>query len=432
MRRIEIFDKTRKDHDSRTMRDVERHRETLPREPLERLADRLGGRVLHDGGSALIEVVRPVGKNSTHGTVALGGLNALEKKHLEVLFPDVESRKDIPPGRFLFFDVETTGLSGGAGTRIFLIGVLESVKGEMTLVQYFLPNFRSEPLFLRKIAERFTPQRILVSYNGRSFDYNVMRNRFVMNGLDIETEGTAPLHFDLLYSSRRLWKGLCPDFTLSTVERVVLGYGRQRDIPGEMIPDVYFRYIGGEDGAGELESVLEHNRDDILSLFALLIRQVHAVREGCEGRRKGGAGFNVVSLADMLCRIGRTEEAKRVLLMQAEETEAAARLGLLCKREKSFEEALQHFGTLLGGSGPVSSYVFACTEIAKIYEHAVKDYQTALSYANRARERLARRKALYTPGENGGRGAGGKEMSEVERRITRLLKKCERQKKRSV
>jgi uncharacterized protein YprB with RNaseH-like and TPR domain len=431
MRRIEIYDKTRKDPVFGTTRDVERRRETLPRERLEQLADRLGGRVLHDGGESLIEVVRPIEESRTHGTVDLCGLDVLEKRHLEVLFPDVEGLEDIPPGRFLFFDVETTGLSGGAGTRFFLIGLLESIEGEMKFVQYLLPNLRSEPMLLRKIAKRFTLQRILVSYNGKSFDYNVMRNRFIMNGLEMETEAAGPLHLDLLYSSRRLWKGFCPDFTLSTVERVVLGYRRLRDIPGEMIPDVYFRYLGGKEATGELESVLEHNRDDVLSLFAILIRQVHAVQEWCEGQKKGPTGVNAVSLADMLCRIGRTREAKRVLLLRAEETEAAVRLGLLCKREKSYEEALQHFGRLLGGSGPVASYVFACTEMAKIYEHNVKDYETALSYANRARERLARRRALYPPGRGGG-GADVKEMHEVERRIARLLKKCGRRKERSV
>lgn len=430
MRRIEIYDATRTDPASRAKggvegRGVPREREPLEREPLERLAERLGGRVLQEGGSSLIEVVRSVGNNETRGKVDLGGMAALEKRHLEVLFPEVEGLGKISPGLFLFFDIETTGLSGGAGTRFFLIGLLESTEGEMRLVQYFLPNLHSEPLFLRKIAQRFTPQRILVSYNGKSFDYNVIRNRFVMNGLDMETEAAACMHLDLLYSSRRLWKTLCPGFTLSTVERVVLGYGRRQDIPGEMIPDVYFRYLCGRNEKGELESVLEHNRDDIISLSALLIRQVHAVREGCEGVKKAGVGVNAVSLADMLCRIGRNSEARRVLLTRADETEAAARLGLLCKREGSFEDAIGHFGTLLRGSRPVSVYVFACTEIAKIYEHTVKDYETALSYANRARERLSRRKALYT-------GAGDKEMDEVERRIARLLKKCERQAGRSV
>ncbi|MBN2322961.1 MAG: ribonuclease H-like domain-containing protein [Spirochaetes bacterium] len=425
MRRIEIYDKTRRSPASSPSRGVGRRRE-----PIERIADRMGGRVLRDGEEAVMEIVMPVSENTTHGTVDLCGLDVLEKRHLEVLFPDVERLEDIEPGRFLFFDVETTGLSQGAGTRFFLIGLLESMEGEMRFVQYFLPNLGSEPLFLRIIAQRFGRRRILVSYNGKCFDYNVMRNRFVMNGLEMEAENAAPLHLDLLYSSRRLWKGFCPDFTLSTVERLVLEYRRRRDIPGELIPDVYFRYLGGSDESGELESVLEHNRDDVFSLFALLIRGVRAVGDGCEGEKERIRGVNAVSLADMLFRIGRTTEAKRVLLVRAEEAEAAVRLGLLCKRERSFEEALQHFGTLLRGAGPVSRYVFACTEMAKIYEHAVGDFETALSYAERARDRLRRRGVLYP--ENGRQGAGVETMHEVERRITRLLGKCERRKERGV
>ena len=415
MRRIEIYERTRARAPAGAD-DYQRHAAPLTGETLARLAERLGGTVLQEGTSAVVEVVRVIKRDEIRGAADTEALGA---RCLEVLFPGLGLFGKTEPERFLFFDIETTGLSGGAGTRFFLIGLLSSTGKEMKLVQYFLPALRFEPFFLETIKKHFTPETLLVSYNGRSFDYNVMRNRFIMNGLQLET-GKAPRHLDLLFPTRRLWKGLCADFRLSTVERVVLGYRRKDDIPGEMIPDVYFRHLDGRDRPGELETVLEHNRDDILSLHELLLRQAGVVREGTEGTRKVRAGYNPVSLADMLRRAGRTGEAVSVLLPYAEEADAALRLGLLCKRERSYEEAVRHFGTILHGSPAVSRYVFACTEIAKIYEHAVKDYQAALSYANRARERLARANTLYPGG-----GEREKEIHEVAHRIARLEKKIE-------
>jgi uncharacterized protein YprB with RNaseH-like and TPR domain len=420
MKRLEIFDRTR----SIPLRNRGNGESSRPDASLVSLARRIEGRIIKEGGLSLLEVEQQIGKKHTHGTVYLGAMEELQEEPLNVLFPMVGATEGRLAGKgFLFFDIETTGLSTGAGTRFFLIGMLKVFRGEIRLLQYFLTNLRSEPFFLRWVNTHLGGDDVLVSYNGKSFDYNVIHNRYILNGLDLDD--VEKVHLDLLYTARRLWRGLCPDFTLATVEREVLGFHRQNDIPGDRIPDVYSRYLRegceGDEIGDEIAAVFIHNRNDLLSLLALMLKQVHTVREGM-GTGSGGLFFNPVSLSDMLYRSGLQEDAKRVLLSRPGSTEAAKRLGLLFKREGAYREALDHFERVVERTDSIMEYLFSCTEIAKIYEHALKDYTAALVYARMAHDRLSRRKVLYPEQGYDFRN----EITAVEKRIARLSVKIER------
>jgi uncharacterized protein YprB with RNaseH-like and TPR domain len=78
-------------------------------------------------------------------------------------------------------------------------------------------------------------------------------------------------HRDLLYDARRRWRAVLPDCRLQTVERRILGRGREDDIPGHAIPDAYHAFVRTGDAA-DVVRILDHNVTDLVSLAAILAR----------------------------------------------------------------------------------------------------------------------------------------------------------------
>lgn len=169
------------------------------------------------------------------------------------------------PGRLVFFDLETTGLSSGAGSVAFLAGFGRIRKEGLRLQQLFLADYPGEGEFLRALRERLRDEDVIVSYNGRGFDMQVLKTRLIMHGM-------APIrsaHGDLLYPARKLWRRLLPDCSLGTVEGEVLDVARELDIPGAEVPEAYFEYLRSG-RSSRLEAVVSHHEQDILSLVRLL------------------------------------------------------------------------------------------------------------------------------------------------------------------
>ena len=180
-------------------------------------------------------------------------------------------RFDAPfdPRRALFLDTETTGLSGGAGTVAFLVG-LGRVEGDRFAVyQYLMPNYGAEPLLLEKVAALVREAEALVTFNGRSFDVPLLRSRFVMCRMEDPTRDMP--HLDLIHPARRAWKLRLKDCSLGHIEESVLGIRRENDIPGSEVPERYFSFLKSGD-MSLLEDIVSHNRQDIVSLEALLAR----------------------------------------------------------------------------------------------------------------------------------------------------------------
>lgn len=171
--------------------------------------------------------------------------------------------------RALFIDTETTGLSGGAGTVAFLVGCGFIEDDRFIVRQYLMPDYSAEPAMLSALAELMNRYDTLVHYNGRRFDVPLLKDRFVMKRMDADPCEMEQL--DLLYPARKAWKlrlGCC---RLSYIESAVFGMPERDDIPGSEIPARYFESVKTGDIA-LLNDVIEHNRQDIVTLTTLLVK----------------------------------------------------------------------------------------------------------------------------------------------------------------
>jgi tetratricopeptide (TPR) repeat protein len=166
-----------------------------------------------------------------------------------------------------FVDVETTGLAGGTGTYVFLVGIGTFEHDAFRLRQFFLADLAGEAAMLAAIAELLAGCGVVVSFNGRRFDLPLIQTRLAMCRTPSTLGDLA--HIDLLYPARRLYRHRLPSCRLAALEEAALGFHREDDLPGWDIPAIYFDYLR-RGAAGALAAVFHHNALDILSLAALL------------------------------------------------------------------------------------------------------------------------------------------------------------------
>jgi uncharacterized protein YprB with RNaseH-like and TPR domain len=382
---------------------------------------RLNGTIITDGPFSILKVEHSFNEAHTHGNVDLGEAKSIDPGCLRVLLPFVPGAESISSKDLVIFDLETTGLSGGAGTYVFMAGFLKVQNEGIRAVQYFLNDLSSEPLFLTEIKDQLKQGQILVSYNGKSFDYNILRNRFIINGF-VQDEAD-PAHLDLLYTARRIWRGMFPDYTLQTVERWALKFEREGDIPGYMVPDIYFQYLRGRDVSDDICGVFMHNKNDIVSLLAVLLAQLSIIGHSTGSEKASGiespGRFNPVSLSDMLVNSSYNEEAENLLESNPDDTEALKKLGLIYKRKCLYFKALEIFKLLTEKTDDLADYIFGCVEIAKLYEHRLKDIENAIFYAEKVRNRVGRQGYFYP--ERSAVFLKHREL--IEKRLERLKKK---------
>ena len=178
--------------------------------------------------------------------------------------------------RALFLDTETSGLAGGTGTFAFLIGVGFVEEDRFRVTQFLMRSPLGEAAMLEELAVLAAGRRDLVTYNGGSFDLPLLETRFALNGVPSPFRDAR--HLDLLHPARRLFKPRHENARLSTLERELLEVERDDDIPGDRIPQVFFDFLRyGHHPA--MESVLAHNRYDIVTLAALALRALERLDE---------------------------------------------------------------------------------------------------------------------------------------------------------
>jgi len=181
----------------------------------------------------------------------------------------------------LWLDTETTGLAGGTGTYVFLLGIAYFCEGELVVRQHLLHDIGAERAFVETIQAEIEPFRACASYNGKSFDLPLLRTRWVMT---LRSEITVDeSHLDLLHPARRLWRDRYGSTGLKQLEESLFDEGRMNDIPGSLIPDAYFHYLRKRDPA-IIAPVLEHNARDIVSLVRIADRVAVAVLAARSGR----------------------------------------------------------------------------------------------------------------------------------------------------
>jgi len=246
----------------RVIRRIEGARPPRPAaEPVERVVD---GELHDTGQGAIVRVRREYPFSHRHGAETLGDAVTAP---LEVLARAARVDGDLGTADgLLFLDTETTGLAGGTGTYAFLVGAAFVEDGRLVVVQHFMRDFDDEPALLTALEPLLARARAVVTFNGAGFDLPLLETRFV---LARRRWPSALPHLDLLRPARRVWTGWLADCRLATLESAVLGLARENDVPGGLIPMLYFDYLRSR-RAAPLLRVFEHNRSDVLSLVALV------------------------------------------------------------------------------------------------------------------------------------------------------------------
>ncbi len=163
----------------------------------------------------------------------------------------------------VFMDIETTGLSS---SPLFLIGIMVWTDDGFLVRQFFARNYAEEAAVIATFLDLCRESKLLVTFNGKTYDYPYIRNRSAANGLQF---GLDLAHVDLLHESRRIWKHSLPDCKLQTLEAHICGRHRFGDIPGSEIPQAYHDYVRTND-ARQMVSALEHNMLDLVTLADLM------------------------------------------------------------------------------------------------------------------------------------------------------------------
>ncbi len=294
--------------------------------------------------------------------------------------PDLE---DFELTQALFIDTETTGLAGGTGTYAFLIGCGWLEDGALRVEQYFMRDHADEPAMMAHLARLISRFDWTVSFNGKSFDLPLLRTRFIMNRTRTALDALGAL--DLLHAARRLWRHQLPRRDLGTLEREILGVERELDVPSYEIPDIYFRYLRTGD-ASELVPVMAHNRQDMVSMAALLARACDA----CSGWRSAdvppaqvlGAARSFALAGDTDTALAAYARALELGLDEALQPLAQVPLSLAHKRRGAWTDALALWEGMRGLEG--RGAVWALVELAKYYEHRAADFARARDYTREA------------------------------------------------
>jgi uncharacterized protein YprB with RNaseH-like and TPR domain len=322
------------------------------------------------------------------GEVAPDELFALGDRRRAARPGDEWRRDSDPASTVLFLDLETTGISGGAGTVAFLVGCGSFVDGAFRTRQFLLPGFSAERTLLGAVTALLSEVRGLVTYNGRTFDVPVMETRWLFHRLELPWESLA--HLDMLHLARRLWRKRAdraadPGCRLVTLERDLLSVFRVGDVEGWEIPARYFEYIRRGDAA-VLAPVLYHNRIDLLSLACLTARAARLLREGADAALDEG---ELVALGREYARIGlesRAEECFRRVLAErfcsAEcRAEAVHGLARLLRRQRAHGEAAALWRELAIRAERDVIKREAQEALAVHHEHRTRDLEEARTWA---------------------------------------------------
>ena len=270
----------------------------------------------------------------------------------------------------IYIDTETTGLSGGSGTIAFLVGLAEMTDDSIQLNQFLITSFSAEAALLSAILEKLTSSHRLVSYNGKSYDIPLLATRLRMQGLQVPIAERE--HLDLLHPIRRLFQKHWEDCRLITAEKRLLNFARQNDLPGAEAPAAWFAYMQRQEGE-KLVRVVEHNRQDILSLAAIH----HAISRAITSPATVGADLH--GLGRWLLDI---DEPRALSLLSAHQSrlcdDGKRLLGYLFRRAERWDEALSIWEELA-----TRNCVNSIERLAKYHEHVSQDLHAALHYCTR-------------------------------------------------
>jgi len=324
------------------------------------------------------------------------------------------------PEKWLFLDTETTGLAGGTGTYAFLIGIAWWDSGGLQLEQFLMRDFSEEHSVLLELAARIATRPVLVTFNGKTFDWPLLESRYLMTR-SIEVPKLAA-HLDLLHPARAVWKLRLGSVRLVELERHVLdaprlGWNREDDVPSSLIPQFYFDYLRGRSPL-PLVGVVRHNGMDLRGLAALF-GKLNALLD-CR-QQEETEGLDLFGLSRYLQRRGETERAESACVAARDrglpllfDGQAQRELARMAKRRGEHAAAAAIWEALLQD---VQCRRAACEELAVYHERRTKNFSKALEYARAGLKELRRatgrsNDALTTTGQ--------RQIESIMKRIARL------------
>jgi len=315
-----------------------------------------------------------------HGRCEIGSASAISSEMLAAI-GGVDCC-GLQADKLIYLDTETTGLSGGTGTVAFLIGTGFFEDESFVIRQYFMRDYDEEAAMLAELKELISSRQGFVTFNGKSFDINLLQSRFISNRLRMSISDMP--NIDLLYPARRVWGIKLESCRLSSLEENILGQSRIDDIPGSMIPPVYFKYLDDGD-ATEIKRVIRHNELDILSMVLLLYRLSSMLQDPLA---ESDGGLELLGLGKIFEISGKMEDMVECLEACAGSSrfdiklQAVKRLTGVYKRTGRYDRALEHWQSVEADGSCID--LFHLVEMSKYYEHKAKDPEKALQAVDKA------------------------------------------------
>ncbi len=355
-----------------------------PQSPIPAPEDWLHGEEIRTKHGVHYETEKLYERQRRHGSI---GIVDLEDLPQDLLDPISNGQiRGVPPAKWCFLDTETTGLAGGSGTYAFLVGVGRITPQGFRVRQFFMRDFGEEASLLSALTEHLKQFEVLITYNGRTFDQPLLETRFRM--VRQRPPFSALEHLDLLFGARRLWNLRFDSCRLVDLENQILGVERQGDLPGEMIPYVYFEYVRTRE-IFRLMPVFHHNAIDILTLAcltAIVPRAFHSPEQA-----EFSHGAEMVGLARWWRQAEQHENAL-ALFRQAIEKNLPDDLmfrtlwdiAALEKKLGREHAALPVLTDLAASRNPWRGAAFV--ELAKYYERRERNYAMALEMTRSAQE----------------------------------------------
>ena len=316
---------------------------------------------------------------------------------LQLLMPDVPEEV-ADPEQWIFLDTETTGLAGGSGTYAFLVGLAWWEGGGLEVEQLFMRDFSEECSLLSALAERLAERRVLVTFNGKSFDWPLLETRYRMSR---KISPPCPrAHLDFLHPARNLWRLRLGSVRLSQLERHVLGWDRGADLMSDLIPRIYLDFVRGAPPE-RLIPVFHHNQMDLRGLAGLSSRILSLLSDA---ETQGQDGLELFGVSRICEKRGDAIRARKLYEQSIAsalpiETDRAARRSLarLAKRDGDFAVACELWRNASGNSR--QGYE-AYEQLAIYHEHKARDPRQAREVVRQALDELRRANhtGAITPG----------------------------------
>ena len=340
-------------------------------------------------GCYLVETQYPMA--DSHGSVQLKRLWEIPAAALSIAGKN-ENLLRLDLKKALFVDTETTGLSGGSGTLAFLVGVGFFEEEQFVVRQYFLRQPHEEAAMLAALHEQVSKCSGLVTFNGKSYDIPLIQTRSILNRKTIDFDSRP--HFDVLHAARRIWKDSFQDCSLTNLEYKVLGLSRTEDVPGQLIPYLYFDFVrtGNTD---LLKEVFAHNRQDIVTTAALLIYLCELIQSPF---KRNATTQELRKVGKLYREVGELSASADLFKKLIEKNRASnslddhLALGFCYKSQRLHDEAAKVWESTID---QFAFHPMPYIELAKHCEHRLRDYARAHELVQRALRSLDMLEELY-------------------------------------